>query len=156
MTIRIGLIGAGRVGRAHLERLATFPDVQVAAVCDNDRGRAESAAAPFGAAVHINFRTLLEAERLDVVFVCLPPFARGEPEILAARAGVHLLVAAPVAASVEKAREVQKEIETAGVIASVACPWRHFSGTDSARELLADRRIVLVRAWHFGPAPLEG
>ena len=156
MAIRIGLIGAGRVGCAHLESLATIPEVEVAAVCDSDRARAESAAQSFGAAVHINFRALLEAERLDAVILCLPPFARGEPEMLAARAGIHLLVEGPVAVSVQKARQVQEEIEKGGVLASVACPWRYLSGTDRAMEMLSDRKIALVRAWRFGPPPPTG
>ena len=153
MAIRIGLIGAGRQGRAHLDGLAALGDVQVVSVCDNDRARAESAAAPFGASAHINFRTLIEAERLDAVFLCLPPFARGEPEVLAARAGIHLFATGPVASSVEKARQVQSEIEKAGVLVSVASPWRYFSGTDRARELLADRKIALVAGRSFGALP---
>lgn len=156
MAIRIGLIGAGRVGRSHLESLKSHPDAQVAAVCDNNRARAEAAAQPFGASVHIHFRTLLESERLDALIVCLPPFARGEPETAAARAGIHMLLEPPPALSVEKAREIQKEIEKAGVVASVAHPWRYLSGADRARELLKGRRISLVRGWRLGAVPPPG
>jgi predicted dehydrogenase len=157
MPIRLGLIGAGRAGRAHLESLsASNAEVQVVAVCDNDRGRAEAAAKPFGAGVHIHYRTLLESERLDALAVCLPPFARGEPESAAARAGIHLLLEPPVALSVERARQIQKEIEKSGVVASVAHPWRYLSGTEAARALLKDRRVALVRGWRLGPPPESG
>jgi len=156
VSIRIGLIGAGRIGRRHLRGLAANPDVRIAAVCDTDRRLAEEAAAPFEASVHINFRSMLEAERLDAVFVCLPPFARGEPEILAARAGIHLLLTPPIGLNVEKTREVRKEIEKAGVVCAVACPWRHLDGLPKAREALADRKIALVRGWRFGPIPDDG
>ena len=157
MPIRMGLIGAGRVGRAHLESFSALnADVQVVAVCDNDRALAEAAAKPFGASVHIHYRTLLESERLDALAICLPPFARGEPESAAARAGIHLLLEPPVALSVERARQIQKEIEKSGVVASVAHPWRYLSGTDAARELLKDRRAALVRGWRLGPAPEPG
>jgi len=139
-----------------METLAGFPDARIAAVCDSDRALAESAAEPFGATAHINFRTLIESERLDAVLVCLPPFARGEPEIFAARAGIHLFVAGSVALSVEKARQVQKEIENAGIVACVASPWRYLSGTDRARELLEGKKIALVRGWRFGPVPPSG
>lgn len=156
MSIRIGLIGAGRVGRVHLRGLAPNPNVRIAAVCDTDRRLAEDTAAPFEAAVHINFRNMIEAERLDAAFVCLPPFARGEPEVLAARAGIHLFLTPPVGLNVEKAREVNKEIEKAGVVCAVARPWRHLDGLARAREALADRKIALVRGWRFGPMPDEG
>jgi predicted dehydrogenase len=157
MPIRMGLIGAGRVGRAHLESFsASAPEVQIVAVCDNDRALAEAAAKPFGASVHIHFRTLLESERLDALAICLPPFARGEAESAAARAGIHLLLDPPVALSVERARQIQKEIEKSGVVAAVAFPWRYLSGTDLARELMKDRRAALVRGWRLGPAPQPG
>lgn len=156
MTIRMGMIGAGRIGRAHLESWSSLPEVQIAAVCDSDRSLAESAAEPFGATVHIDFRTLLEAEHLDAVCVCLPPIGRGEPEILAARAGIHLFVAGTIALNIEKARQVQKEVESAGIVTCVAGTWRYLSGTDRARELLGEKRIGLVRGQRFGPAPPEG
>lgn len=156
MSIRIGLIGAGQAGQAHLESVTSFPDVQVAAVCDSDRARAEAVARPFSAGVHINFRTLLESERLDAVFICLPPFARGEPESAAARAGIHLLLERPVALNVEKARQIQREIEKAGVVSAVACPWRYLSGTEQARDLLREKKIALVRGWRTGGVPREG
>jgi len=156
MAIRIGLIGAGSAGCAHLQSLAEIPEAEIAAVCDTDRARAESGAQPFGASVHINFRTMMEAERLDAVFVCLPPFARGEPELLAARAGIHLFVEAPVAVSAQKAQQIREEIEKAGVLTSVGCLWRYLSGTDGVRELLRDKKVALVRGCRFGPAPAAG
>jgi predicted dehydrogenase len=156
MAIRVGLIGAGRSGRLQLDSLTSFSDIEVAAVCDNDRALAESVAAPYGAKVHISFRTLLESERLDALFVCLPPFARGEAECAAARAGIHLLLDHPVALSVEKARQIQKEIETSGVVAAVAAPWRYLSGVAKAKEILGDRRIAMIRGIRQGSPPPEG
>ena len=156
MTIRVGMIGAGRMGQPHLQSLASFPEVQVAAICDSHRSLAEAAARPFGANVHINFRTMLEAGRLDAVFVCIPPSARGEPETAAARAGIHLFLERPVAMSVEKARQIQKEIEKAGVVVAVAYPWRYLSGAERAKELLRDKRVAAVHGVWQGPVPADG
>jgi len=156
MTIRIGVIGTGPEGREYMRHLSELPDAEIVTVCDNDRARAESAAEPHGANAYINFRTLLETERLDAMFVCLPPFSSGEPEILAARAGIHMFVHAPVAVNIQKARQIQAEIEKAGVLASVAYPWRYLSGVDYAKELLADRRIGIIRGCGFGTVPRGG
>ena len=41
--------------------------ISLAAVCDSDRAKAEGAGQPFGASAHINFRTMLEAERLAAI-----------------------------------------------------------------------------------------
>ena len=156
MAIRVGVIGAGTLGRTHIASLSSFSDVVIAAVCDNDRSLAEEAAAPFEAKVHINFRTVIEEERLDAVFVCVPAFSHGEPETVAARAGVHLFVEPPLALNAQKAREVQKEIEKAGVVAAVGYCWRYLSGADTLRELLKDRKVAMVNAWRFLEAPPAG
>ena len=156
MTIRIGVIGAGPEGREYMRHLSELPDAEIVAVCDNDRARAETVAEPHGASAYINFRTLLEAEHLDAMFVCLPPFSSGEPEILAARAGIHMFVHAPVAVNIQKARQIQAEIEKSGVLASVAYPWRYLSGVDYAKELLADQKIGIVRGCDFGATPRGG
>ena len=156
MAIRIGLIGAGHVGRAYLENLAEIPEAEIAAVCDTDRARAESAAQPFGASVHINFRAMMEAEQLDAIFVSVPPFARGELVVLAARAGIHLFVEGPVALSIQQARQIEEEIRKAGVLTSVGYLWRYLSGVDRVRELLEGKKIALVRGCRFGPAPAPG
>lgn len=156
MTIRVGVIGAGSLGRKQIDSLAGFEDVQIVAVCDRDREAAAAAAAPVEAAAHINFRNLIESERLDAVFVCLPAFSLGEPEMLAARAGIHLFVEQPVALNAQKAREVCKEIEKAGVIASVAYTWRYLSGVDRLREMLAGRKVALLEGRRFLGLPPSG
>jgi len=153
MAIRVGMIGAGRAGQRHLQSLATLPDVEIAAVCDSDRTLAERLAAPYGAAVHINFRSLIETEKLDVTFICTPPFAHGEPEMLAARAGIHLFVEPPVALNGQKAAQVQKEIEQAGIIAGAGYTWRCLSGTARLKERLARRRLGLIQGSHVQGVP---
>lgn len=156
MAIRVGVIGAGRIGRATIESLAGFSDVQVAAVCDSDRALAEEAARPFEAGVHINFRNLIEDEHLDAVFVSLPAFSLGEPEMLAARAGIHLFVEPPVALNEQKAREVQREIEKAGVVASVGYTWRYLSGAVRLKEMLKDRKVAMISGCRHLEVPTTG
>lgn len=156
MTIRVGVIGAGSLGQAHLDSLAGFEDVEIVAVCDRDRAAAVAAAAPFDATAHIGFRNLIEAERLDAVFVCLPAFSLGEPEMLAARAGIHLFIEQPVALNAQKAREVCREIEKADVIASVAYTWRYLSGVDRLKEKLEGRKVAMLQGRRFLPLPPSG
>ena len=156
MAIRLGVIGAGSLGQAHIRSLARFEDVHIAAVCDRDRAAAEAAAKPFEAKAHINFRNLIESEHLDAVFVCLPAFSLGEPERLAARAGIHLFIEQPVALNVQKAREVCGEIENAGVIASVAHTWRQLSGAEKLKGMLSGRKVGMVLGWRFLSLPAPG
>ena len=48
--MRVAVIGCGRQGMLHLEAYEAIPDVEIAAVCDVDPARAQSAAERYSAA----------------------------------------------------------------------------------------------------------
>ena len=153
MSVRLGFIGAGGIANAHLNALAGMPEAEVVSICDVERSRAEKAAARFDATVHINYRTMIESEKLDAVFICVPPFAHGEAELLAVEAGLHLFVEKPIALSVEKANQVAQAAEKAGIIAAVGYHWRYMTATDRAKEIMGDKPIAMVRGRWIGGMP---
>ena len=77
-SVRIGFIGAGGIAGAHIQRLGEVPEAEIVAVCDVDPDRARAVAAPLGAAVHTEGRALIDAERLDALYVCVPPHAHDD------------------------------------------------------------------------------
>lgn len=81
---RIGVVGAGVIARRHVRTLARFDDVQVCAVADVQTDRARELAATVGALAYDDPRAMLDRERLDGVYVCVPPFEAegraGEPD----------------------------------------------------------------------------
>jgi Oxidoreductase family, NAD-binding Rossmann fold len=102
-TVRIGMVGAGAVAARHLRTLHAMEGVEVAAVADPALKRARKLAEPTGAAVYPNHMELLAAERLDAVYICVPPFAHGAPELAVIDAGLPLFVEKPVAIDLETA-----------------------------------------------------
>ena len=102
-TVRIGMVGAGAVAARHLRTLLAMDGVEVAAVADPALERAKELAAEAGAAVYPNHMELLEAERLDAVYICVPPFAHGAPELAVIDAGLPMFVEKPVAIDQETA-----------------------------------------------------
>jgi len=153
MPVRIGFVGAGMIAKHHLKEMAEIPEAEVAAVCDIDRGRAEQAAATFNATVHIQYRTMIESEPLDALYVCLPPFAHGEVEQMALEAGLHLFIEKPIALSVEKATRIQQAAQKAGVVTAVGYQWRYLSCVDRAKDILGDRPVAMVRGQWIGGMP---
>ncbi len=144
MAVRVGIIGVGIIGSIHVEALLKTEGAHIVAICDTDRSRAEAAAAKCKATAHINFRTMFEREQLDALYVCLPPFAHSEVELLAAQKGIHLFVEKPVALSGERAEQIAAELHKAGIITSVGYIYRYMSQVDAAREFLKDRPIAMV------------
>ena len=102
--VRIGMVGAGAVAARHVRTLLAMDGVEVAAVADPALERAGELAAEAGAAAYPNHMELLEAERLDAVYICVPPFAHGAPELAVIDAGLPMFVEKPVAIDQETAR----------------------------------------------------
>lgn len=151
MQVNVGFIGTGNIATTHFNSLEQIPEARVAAVYDVVPERAEAAAKRFGARVYPSYRRLIEEAAITALYVCVPPFAHEDQEVLAARRGLHMLVEKPVALSVEKAREVTAAIADAGVMATAGYHWRYSPLTDRARELLSGRTIgLLLGQWHGG------
>ncbi|HPQ89625.1 MAG TPA: Gfo/Idh/MocA family oxidoreductase, partial [Candidatus Mcinerneyibacteriales bacterium] len=73
MTIKIGLIGCGRISKNHFETLKNLGDaVQLTAVCDIVEERARNAAQAFGVPFYKDYREMLDKVPMDLVSICTP------------------------------------------------------------------------------------
>jgi predicted dehydrogenase len=101
--VRIGLIGAGRQGRAILTELQKTPQVEVAAVCDVLGGRVESARARAQSAeLFTDHRALLE-KRADIsaVIVATPTHHHRAIVEDVIAAGRHVFCESPLASTID-------------------------------------------------------
>ncbi len=103
--VGIGLIGAGRQGRAILDELLRL-DVEVMAVCDVIESRARSGAERAGGArAYTDHRTLLGTEgEVEAIIVATPTHLHREPATDALSAGRHVYCEAPLSSTLEDAR----------------------------------------------------
>jgi predicted dehydrogenase len=109
MVLRIGLIGCGGIANAHMQVLSNMNEVQLVSFCDivEDKAREFNAKYAKGnAAVYTDFTRMLEREKLDAVYVCLPPFAHSNEVEIAAENGVHVFIEKPIALDMVKARSM--------------------------------------------------
>ena len=152
-TVRIGFVGVGGIATHHLSQLQEIPGVEIAAVCDVAEERAQAASERFGGTPFANYRAMLDEAEMDALYVCVPPFAHEDAEILAARRGIHLFVEKPVALTLEKAQEVAAAIREAGVMSCAGYVLRYFKGTDQAKRMLQGRDIAMVASNRWGGVP---
>lgn len=150
--VRVGLVGAGGVGARHARTLAGFPDVELAGVADVVPGAADALAAELGVPALDDVDRLL-AQRLDAVWLCVPPFAHGELELAAVRAGLPFFVEKPLATGVEVAEEVSRAVAAAGLPTATGYHWRHLDTVAAAREVVAAHRPRLVGATWLDKVP---
>jgi predicted dehydrogenase len=91
------LIGAGYVGKIHMEAYQKISGIQLAAVADNNREKAEELAVVHGGKGYGDYTEMIETERPDFVDVCLPSRMHREGVITALEAGCHVIVEKPFA-----------------------------------------------------------
>ncbi len=151
MKIKIGFIGTGRIAIRHMEKLAKIKDTELACVCDVDGKEAQKVAKVFGTKSYVEYQEMLDKENLQAVYICLPPFAHGDQEILAAEKGINLFVEKPLALSLEKAYQINEVIEKNGVISSVGYVYRYSDIVNRAKKELEKRKIALVSGHYFCP-----
>ncbi len=105
MRVKVGLVGAGAMGRRHLDALARDPRVEIAGVADTDEVAARLAVDDFGGRP---CRTLADLDELgvDAVYVALPNAYHGAVGREAMDRGLHVFCEKPMATSLREARQV--------------------------------------------------
>jgi len=152
--IRVGFIGAGGIARGgHLRHLSTWDDVDLAGFCDTDEAAARRAVEEFGGTAYASAEEMLDQAALDAVYVCIPPFAHADQEILAAERGVAVFVEKPLAVDLRTAEKIRAAIDKSGVVSAVGYNWRSTRITQVARERLAGRPVSAAFAYWIGGFP---
>jgi len=133
-TVRVGLIGAGRMGSFHAENLACrVPGATLAAVADPFPGAAEKLAARLGISkAYSDLHALLQDEEIDAIAIAAPARTHAEWVIAAANAGKHVFCEKPMAVTLEEADRAIAAAKQAGVVLQVGFNRRFDSGFAAA------------------------
>ena len=122
--IKVGLVGAGWMGRVHAAAFAnaahTFGDdpavLQISAVADVDRDAAEQLSRRFGAARWSNdWRTLVDDPDIAVIDITAPNDVHPEIALAAIAAGKHVYCEKPMANTLAEARAMKEAAERTGI-----------------------------------------
>src|SRR5919204_861901 len=104
--VRVGFIGCGGNARGHMREVIRLEEARVAGVCDVVRELADQAAELTGAEAYTDLRALLDRPDLDAIYISIPVFAHGEPELAVIERGLPFLVEKPVALDLATANEI--------------------------------------------------
>ena len=150
---RLGFIGVGGIARRHLDILTCFDDVELVGFADPDRGRADEAAMRFGARSFSHHREMLDTQRLDAVYICIPPFAHGEPERDLIERRIPFFVEKPVSLDLTLAEEISAAVSNRNLITGVGYHWRYLDIVDEVRGLLAANPAQLLSGYWLDSTP---
>jgi len=120
--LKIGLLGAGMIGKAHIEGFLSMKNeiARYTAVCDIDAIKRNELAQKYHLHAFADFDEMLADPNLDVVDLCLPSFMHEEFAVKTVRAKKHLLIEKPIAFTFEAARNIFEAARENGVRVMVA------------------------------------
>ena len=141
--LRIGVIGAGRIGKLHANNLKNaVPGAEVAAISDVNFAAAKALAEKLGISkVYEDYQKILEDKEIDAVFICASTDMHSPISIASAQAGKHIFCEKPIDHDLEKIARVLKEVKKAGVKYQVGFNRRFDRNFKHVREVVKDGKI---------------
>jgi UDP-N-acetylglucosamine 3-dehydrogenase len=133
--LKVGVIGAGSMGRHHVRLYKGLPQCELIGVSDPDPSKAELAQ-QFRTAYFPDHRALLEL-RPELVTIAAPTSMHYRLACDALDAGCHLLIEKPITDSLETARELERRAATAGRSIAVGHIERFNPAVIELRRLIA-------------------
>jgi len=140
--MKIAFIGVGGIANNYRRSLKQL-ERPIAAVCDINGSRASQIAVEENAHPYADHKEMLQKEKPDAVFICIPPGAHTTQVSDAARSGAAVFVAKPVAVDLEVARRTHDAISAVGVINQVGYMARYSDLTQKTREVIGDRHLAM-------------
>ncbi|MDX6540427.1 MAG: myo-inositol 2-dehydrogenase / D-chiro-inositol 1-dehydrogenase [Gaiellales bacterium] len=153
--LRIGVIGAGRIGAFHVRTLLALSGTASVTVCEPDAAQAARVTAELGVAVVATPDDLI-ASGVDAVVIATPTSLHAPMIRLAAHAGLPAFCEKPVALDLAVLDELIPEAERAGTLVQIGFQRRFDAGYVAARDAIASGslgRLLVARLATHDPAP---
>ncbi|MCP5514901.1 MAG: inositol 2-dehydrogenase [Spirochaetales bacterium] len=157
--MKLGIIGAGRIGRVHAESV-TFhiPDAEVAAVADpfiteeskkffNNLGVKE---------VFKDYKDILAKKEIDAVLICSSTDTHAKITIEAAKAGKDIFCEKPIDLDIGRIKETLKAVKEAGVKFQIGFNRRFDRNFSALKKSVVDGKVGdvhIVKITSRDPAP---
>jgi UDP-N-acetyl-2-amino-2-deoxyglucuronate dehydrogenase len=139
--VRTALIGCGKVGGLHAAALAHLRQSTLVAVCDTSQERAEHFAGRYGGRPFQDMGQMIRQAGAEAVFICTPHPLHAEPAVLAAQAGLHVMIEKPMAASLSDCDAMLRAAKKSGVTLSVMSQRRFYEPVQRMRAAIDAGKI---------------
>ena len=124
--LRVGVIGVGFAGRAHMEGYKNAEEAELIAVCDVSKDRAQEAADKYGISkIFTDYEEMLKLSDLEAISVCLPNTMHMPVTVAALEAGKHVLCEKPLAANAKQAANMVETAKKTGKTLAMSLNFRY-------------------------------
>ena len=165
-TIKIGMVGVGAISGIYLENITNrFQEIELVAVCDLIRERAEKAQGKYNVPkLYDTMYELFADPEIDIVLNLTRPYEHYGVSIEALKAGKHVYSEKPLAATLEEGKALVEMAQEKGLMLGGALDTFLGAGIQTCRKLIDDGYIgdpigaaafMICRgheSWHPDPA----
>ena len=160
--LKIGIIGTGSIGNAHMEGFAECKDLgKIHAICDLTPARLNEMGEKFGVPAerrYSDYKEMIAKEKLDCVSVCTWNCYHFEIAAACMEAGIPTLCEKPMTIDIDDARKLRDLARKTGVKNMVAFSHRFGPHNIAVKQLLDNNAIgqpfmIRIRFAHGGPYP---
>ncbi len=154
--IKIGLIGCGFMGAMHANSYNIIDGVQVTAVADIRREKAEELAKISGAEIYADGMSLIENADVDAIDICLPTFLHTEHAIAAMHKVKNVFIEKPVAFTPEECDRLlaaQKETGAGVQVGQVVRFWDEYVYLKDAIDTNKYGKVINAVFRRLSPRP---
>jgi myo-inositol 2-dehydrogenase/D-chiro-inositol 1-dehydrogenase len=158
MSVRVGVLGVGRIGRLHAEHLSSrVPGAELTAICDVDQVAAREVADQLRIPrVYGDPAALCSSAEVDAVIICTSTDTHADHIVMAAEAGKHIFCEKPIALDLGRIDHALGAADAAGVKLQVGFNRRFDPGFAHVQSQVAAGAIGaphLVRITSRDPHP---
>ncbi|KQS76962.1 inositol 2-dehydrogenase [Rhizobium sp. Leaf384] len=159
MTVRFGLLGAGRIGKVHAKAVSADAHARLVAVADAFPAAAQAIADGYGCEVR-TIEAIEAADDIDAVVICTPTDTHADLIERFARAGKAIFCEKPIDLDVGRVRDCLKTVAATGGKLMVGFNRRfdpHFMAVRQAIEdgRIGDVEMVTITSRDPGAPPVD-
>lgn len=145
--LRVGIIGCGGIAQSHKNALLSLKEkdnVEIVAVADCWKKRADDMGRAVGADVYTDYRKILERNDVDYVTICTPEHQHSDMVIAAFDAGKPVYCEKPLTHTIEEALKVIAKQKETGLALQVGVQAMSDDSYTSAAKAIEDGVIGQV------------
>ncbi len=148
-TIRIGVIGIGNMGQHHTRVLSLLKDVELIGIADINIERGLDLASKYRIRFFEDYHDLLPL--VDAVCIAVPTKLHHKVGMDCMKAGVHVLIEKPIAASIAEAESLVNAAAECNVILQVGHIERFNPAFLELSKVLKTEKLLAIEAHRMSP-----
>lgn len=135
MTLNVGVLGLGKMGKLHLMNCKFIDGIKVTAVADASEKNLRWARSRGIDRSYNDFSELIEKENVDAVIITLPHFLHVRSGILAAENGIDVFMEKPLANTVSEGGMIVDAAKKYGIKLMVGCNCRYIDSIERLKGM---------------------